>query len=168
MKIHRSWQGIRLRRTQASADPDEPTRPVTLPASWEEAAAAGLAGLAPGDGPASLPIAADAWIKPIAERAAAAGFEDGLCERLHRLLQTRRGAPTESVWRGTPDANPGFVLNLPAFANHHGEFDVAGFAEAVQTAVATLYFAVPTSARISVSMAGAMSRLHESCTASET
>ena len=24
MKIHRSWQGIRLRRTQASADPDEP------------------------------------------------------------------------------------------------------------------------------------------------
>ena len=43
MKIHRSWHGVRLRRTDAGADPDEPARAVTIPASWEDSAAAGLA-----------------------------------------------------------------------------------------------------------------------------
>ena len=45
------WRGVRMRRTSAGADPDEPARLITLPAAWDDAAAAGLAELAPGTGP---------------------------------------------------------------------------------------------------------------------
>lgn len=153
MKIHRSWHGVRLRRVSASADPDEPARAITIPASWEDSAAAGLAALAPGSGPATLPAAAEAWIRPVADKAIAAGLEPSFADRLHWLLQLRRGAPTESVWQRRPDPNPGFVLNLPAFLDSAGMFDCAAFAEAAETAVLTLSFATPASARLSVSMA---------------
>lgn len=153
MKIHRSWHGVRLRRLSAAADPDEAARAITLPASWDDAAAAGLAALAPGVGAASLPVAADAWIRPVADKAAKAGMEPSFGDRLHWLLQLRRGAPTGSVWQLRPDPNPGFVLNLPAFIDNAGLFDCAAFAEAVETAVLTLSFAAPASARLSVSMA---------------
>ena len=152
MKIHRSWHGVRLRRLSASADPDEATRAITLPAAWDDAAAAGLAALAPGAGPVSLPVVAEAWIRPIADKAAQAGMEPSFGDRLHWLLQLRRGAPTASVWQRRPDPNPGFVLNLPAFIDNAGLFDCAAFAEAVETAVLTLSFAAPASARLSVSM----------------
>jgi ribonucleoside-diphosphate reductase alpha chain len=153
MKIHRSWHGVRLRRLSASADPEEASRAIALPAAWDDAAAAGLAALAPGSGAASLPVAADAWIRPVADKAAKAGMDPSFGDRLHWLLQLRRGAPTESVWQLRPDSNPGFVLNLPAFIDSAGLFDCAAFAEAVETAVLTLSFAAPASARLSVSVA---------------
>ena len=153
MKIHRSWHGVRLRRLSASADPDEPLRAVTVPASWDDAAAGGLAALTPGSGPTTLPAAADHWIRVVADKAAQAGLDPSFADRLHWLLQLRRGAPTESVWQLRPDPNPGFVLNLPAFLDSAGLFDCAAFAEAVETAVLTLSFAAPTSARLSVGMA---------------
>ena len=153
MKIHRSWHGVRLRRTEAGTDPDEPARAITLPASWEESAAAGLAALAPGNGPVGLPAAAEAWIRLVSEKAANAGLELAFADRLHWLLQLRRGAPSESVWQGLPTPNPGFVLNLPAFIDSAGLFDSGAFAEAVETALITLSFAAPASARLSVSMA---------------
>ena len=83
-----------MRRVVAGADPDAPPRQVTLPAAWDDAAAAALAELAPGDGPVVLATAADAWIRPIAERALRAGLETPLAERLHRLLLLRHGAPS--------------------------------------------------------------------------
>ena len=153
MKIHRSWPGVRLRRTDAGAEPDEPARAVTIPASWEDSAAAGLAALAPGHGPAALPAAAEAWIRPVAERACKAGMEPSFADRLHWLLQLRRGAPTDSVWQGLPTPNPGFVLNLPAFLDSAGLCDAGAFAEAVETAVVALSYAAPASARLSVTMA---------------
>jgi ribonucleoside-diphosphate reductase alpha chain len=153
MKIHSSWHGVRMRRVTIGAEPDEAMRVVTLPASWEDSAAAGLAGLAPGSGPSVLAQAAEAWIRPVAERAAAAGLDSQLAERLHWLLQLRRGAPTESVWRGADGHTPGFVLNLPGFIDGAGLFDSAAFAEAVDTAVLALSFAAPNSARLAVSMA---------------
>ncbi len=142
-----------MRRTTAAADPDQPTRSVTLPASWEDTAATGLAGLAPGCGPVSLATAAEAWIRPIAEQAIQAGLTPELGERLHWLLQLRRGAPAMSVWQGRHEPNPGFVLNLPAFIDSAGLFDAAAFAEAADTAVLALSFAAPDSARLAVSMA---------------
>lgn len=153
MKTHRSWHGVRMRRTSAGANPDEPVRAVTLPAVWEDSAAAGLAGLAPGTGPVTLATAAEAWIRPVAERAVRAGLEPALADKLHWLLQLRRGAPTGSVWQGLPTPVPGFVLNLPSFIDAVGLFDAAAFAEAVETAVLALSFAAPDSARLAVSMA---------------
>jgi hypothetical protein len=153
MKIHRSWHGVRMRRTAAGADPDESPRSITLPTAWDETAAAALAALAPGKGPVTLVAAAQAWIDPIATRASAAGIGIPLADRLHRLLLLRRGAPTEAIWQGRADDAPGFVLNLPAFMDSAGQFDAADFAEATETAVLALSFAAPSTRDIDVGLA---------------
>ncbi|HEY1934627.1 MAG TPA: TSCPD domain-containing protein [Acetobacteraceae bacterium] len=140
-----------MRRTLAGADPDAPQRRVTLPASWDDTAAAALAALAPGDGPVSLAEAARAWIGPVADAARNAGIGLPLEDRLHRLLLLRRGAPDEAIWLGQETAAPRFVLNLPAFLDD-GVFDAAGFAAAVETAVFALSLACGSS-RIAVGMA---------------
>lgn len=142
-----------MRRTEASPDPDTASRPVTLPASWDDSAAAALAALVPGTGPVTLAAAANAWIAPIADAATSAGCDVPLADRLHRLLLLRRGAPTEAVWQGIADDAPGFVLNLPAFLDSDGQLDVADFAEAIETAVIALNFAAPSVRDIDVGMA---------------
>jgi hypothetical protein len=142
-----------MRRTEASADPDSAVRAVTLPASWDDTAAAALAALVPGKEPVTLAGAAQAWITPIAAAATAAGFDLAVADRLHRLLLLRRGAPGEAVWRLRAEDGPGFVLNLPAFLDSDGVFDFADFAEAVETAVIALSFAAPGVRDIDVGMA---------------
>ncbi len=151
-KHHPAWHGVRMRRTLARAEPDMLQRAVTVPAAWDEAAAEALAALAPGDGPVALTAAADAWIVPIADAASQAGYSPALADRLRRLLLLRRGAPEDSIWQGRDTAIPCFVLNLPAFLDA-GSFESAAFAEAVETAVATLTFAAPDSLRLAVGMA---------------
>ena len=148
------WQGVRLRRI-AAADPDGagPPRAVAIPAAWPDSAALALAELAPGVGAISLPAAAEAWIRPVAERARRAGIEAPLDTELHQLLLACRGAPGASVWAGTAAACPGFVLNLPAF--HHPEhgFDLAGFAQAARLAGTALTLADPAAPALGVGMA---------------
>ncbi len=147
----RDWQGVRMRRVIAG--PEEAERLVTLPASWEDAAAAALAELAPGAGAVTLAQAADAWIRPLAERARRAGIEMPLAARLHRLLRTRRGAPRMETWRGESSPCPGFVLNLREFHDAADGLDLAGFAEAAETAVVALTLACPGAAELAVGMA---------------
>ena len=142
-----------MRRTEASPDPDAPPRPVSLPASWDDSAAAALAGLARHPGPVTLAAAAQAWIAPIAAAAATAGFDIPLADRLHRLLLLRRAAPTEAVWRLDAEDSPGFVLNLPAFLDSDAQLDLADLAEAVETAVIALRFAAPLARDISIGIA---------------
>ena len=145
-----------MRRTEASPDPDGSPRPVTLPASWDDPAAAALAALGmAGSNKDSVTLAgaAQAWIGPIAAAAAEGGVEIPLADRLHRLLLLRRGAPTEAVWRLEAGDGPGFVLNLPAFLDADGQLDLADMAEAVETAVITLSFAAPQVRDIDVGMA---------------
>ncbi|MFL5281004.1 MAG: TSCPD domain-containing protein, partial [Rhodopila sp.] len=146
-----------MRRTEAAPDPDSVPRAVTLPASWDDSAAAALAALAAGNGPVSLAAAAQAWIDPIAAAATAAGLDIPhsipLADRLHRLLLRRQGAPTEAVWRRQAEDGPGFVLNLPAFLDSDGQLDLAGFAQAVETAVVALSFAAPEARDIDIGMA---------------
>jgi hypothetical protein len=153
-KNHRSWQGVRMRRADAGADPDAPPRSVTIPAAWDDTAAEALAALAPVSHSAvTLACAAQAWIAPAASHAQAAGLDLPLEDRLHRLLLLRRGAPTEAVWQGRTADAPGFVLNLPAFLDAAGVFDAADFAEAAETAVLTLSMEAPGARRIGVGMA---------------
>ncbi|HVY14257.1 MAG TPA: TSCPD domain-containing protein [Rhodopila sp.] len=126
---------------------------MTLPASWDDSAAAALAALGPGKGPVTLATAAHAWIAPIAAAAQQAGLDLPLADRLHRLLLLRRAAPTEPVWHGEAPDGPGFVLNLPAFLDSDGQFDAADFAEAIETAVTALSLAAPRVRDIDVGMA---------------
>ena len=132
----RIWRGTRMRDTAAGTDPDADPRPVTLPASWDDRAAQALAALTPG--PAHLPRAADAWIRPVAARARAQGYP-ALADALHTLLLHRQAAPTAPVWCGAVAAGPGgFVLNLPAFHDGTHGFDTDAFAHAVTVAATAL------------------------------
>ena len=139
-----------MRETEVGADPDAPPRALTLPAAWDDRAAAALAALAPGDGRTTLPRAADTWIRPVALRARDAG-DPALAGRLHALLLHRRAAPTTPIWTGVwsgPNspgsatsahgAPPGFVLNLPAFLDGATGFDVPAFVDAIRTAATAL------------------------------
>ena len=133
---------MRMRETEAGADPDAPPRPLTLPAAWDDRAAAALSALAPGEGRATLPRAADGWIRPVATRAREAG-DPALADRLHALLLHRRAAPTMPVWNGATGAPPGFVLNLPCFLDGATGFDVPAFTEAIRTAATALRLGDP-------------------------
>ena len=154
MKISKPWQGVRLRKALAAPNPDldAPVRAVALPVGWDDRAAAALAALAPGEGPASLATAAGAWIAPVAERARRAGLEEPLADRLHTLLLTRRGAPGPALWRGEPGPLV-FTLALPAFHEPGQGFDLAGFTEAIDTAALTLALHAPGERRIGIGLA---------------
>ncbi len=152
-KTHPTWHGVRTRRVLAARDPDAAPRSVTLPASWDDAAACGLADLAPGEGPAVLAALADGWIDRVAAAAVVAGVEPSLADRLHRMLLLRRGAPGAEIWQGRPAAVPGFVLNLVGFLDAECGFDTTGFAEAVETAVMVLSLLAPQAERLAVGMA---------------
>jgi ribonucleoside-diphosphate reductase alpha chain len=153
MKIPSRWQGVRMRRTLAGTDPDAPPRLITLPSSWDEAAASALAALAPGSGPIRLALAAEAWIRPLALSAVKAGLALPLADRLHSLLLTRRGAPDAGIWRNAPAPVPGFVLNLAAFHEPGTGFALAAFSEAVETAVLALALARPDATRLALRIA---------------
>jgi hypothetical protein len=137
------WAGVALRRMRAQADPDAAPRSVALPAAWEEEAAAALAALAPGAGAVSLPGLAGGWIGRLVAQGRRLALLDeagaaALAGALHALVLRRRGAPGASTWRNEPKAEPRFVLNLPAFLDDAGGFDIPGYIEAVGTAVRAL------------------------------
>jgi ribonucleoside-diphosphate reductase alpha chain len=149
MRVHRIWHGTRTRRIEIGADPDQPLRQVTLPAAWEDHAAAALAVLAPGVGPVTLPGAAALW---------AASLGPELEKRVLRLLLLRRAAPTEAAWAGRAADDPGFILNLPAFLTSDGQFDVEALSTAVETAMEALTMLAPTARDLAIGMAD-LSRL---------
>ena len=140
-----------MRDTAAGADPDAPLRPLSLPAAWDDRAAAALATLAPGEGRATLPRAAESWIRPLATRAQQAG-DPALADRLHALLLHRQAAPTEPVWghMGAAADLPGFVLNLPAFHDGARGFDAPAFSAAVSTAATALRLGYPAGQRFAL------------------
>lgn len=117
-----------MRRVHAGADPDAPTRVVTLPADWDDAAAAALAGLAPGQAGVSLAQAATRLISTLANDPAAA---PDLAARLVLLLLRRAACPGTSVWQGSRLEPAVFTLNLAAFVEPGCGFDEAGFTAAI-------------------------------------
>ena len=149
MRVHRIWHGTRMRRLMIGADPDSPPRMVTLPAAWEDTAAAALAALAPGDGAVSLAEAAARWT---------ASLGQDLEKRILRLLLLRRAAQTEAVWSGRAADDPGFVLNPPAFLTSDGQFDVEAFGAAAATAMEALTVLAPAARDLAIGIAD-LSRL---------
>lgn len=137
------WAGLALRRTRVGADPDSPPRRVALPATWDEEAAAAIAGLAPGHGPVLFPRLAEGWIRRVIAlgkrlgRIEDAAEAEALAAALRALLLARRGAPGVEVWHHRKQETR-FVLNLPAFLDAEGGFDAAAYAAAVGVAVRVL------------------------------
>ena len=119
-------------------------RTVTLPAAWEDGAAAALAALAPGDGPSAGGAARSLVRQPWAWTWKSGCFGCCCC------VAPRRPRPT---WSGRAAEDPGFVLNLPAFLTSDGHFDVEAFAAAVETAVEALVVLAPAARRFVVGMA---------------
>ncbi len=165
MRANRVWQGVRMRRIETGADPDEAVRTVSLPTAWEPGAACGLAGLVEGGGAVDLRAAAEAWIRPLGEPAADPallplwrGTEEAqevprLADRLHAMLLHRQGAPVRAVWTGRAADDPRFVLNLAAFLNSAVGFDAGAFGLAVEAAVLALGMAVTEPCRVEVGIA---------------
>ncbi len=122
----RLWDGVRMRRCLAAADADGPPRQVTLPAAWDDAAAAGLAMLAPGAGAIELASLAEAWLAPLAARGGLA-----LAAEMQTLLLEQRAALAEPAWTGGGSAT-GVRVNLAAFAPG----DTARLLDAAEVAVA--------------------------------
>jgi hypothetical protein len=147
--IDKSWHGIRQAVFEVRGDPDEPEPAVKLPAAWGHHAAAALAAVFPERRTIDITAAADAWIAPIAERAAETGISETMAADLHALLAARRGAPAAAIWRGEAGA-PGFVLNPNSFSDDAGGFDVAAFGAAVELAVTVLTLAVPSAHRLAI------------------
>jgi ribonucleoside-diphosphate reductase alpha chain len=139
----KSWHGIRQSVFTAQADPDSPAAEVKLPVSWGGKAADALAALLPEQNALDIAQAAEAWIAPIAARAASIGVSATMAADLHGLLATRRGAPGAAIWRGEPAEMLSFVLNPNAFLDAGLAFDVARFGDAVALAVTALTLAEP-------------------------
>jgi hypothetical protein len=148
----RLWQGVRMRQVAASPDPDSAPRVVTLPATWDDAAAEALAALAPGEGSVSLAAAAAAWLGLVAQRSRAEGAGT-LAIELQRLLRLRRMAPSAPLWRLEMQA-PGFVLNAAAFFDPAAGFDVAGFGEASALAARACRLLDPGASAYGIGFAG--------------
>jgi ribonucleoside-diphosphate reductase alpha chain len=148
-----SWRGIRMRRLEIGADPDAKPEPAVIPVTWPEQSAAGLVALRATPRLIEASAAAAAWIDPIAARAIAAGAEPDIARILHELIISRRAAPSSGLWRGTPEAIPGFIFNVSQFLDDAQQFDTEGFGEAVETAVFALSLANPTAQRLALGMA---------------
>jgi hypothetical protein len=78
---------------------------------------------------------AEGWITRALTRGLKAGVGTPvealqLAEGWRALVLTRRAAPGAESWRGESRGEPRFVLNLPAFLEPEGGFDLEGYAEA--------------------------------------
>ena len=134
-RVAAHWNGVRMRRVAAGADPDAARRAVTLPVDWDDAAASALAELAPGQAGVALAQAAARWIAPLAD---APGAGPELAARLSLLLLRRAACPDLQVWQLRHPDRPAFVLNLAAFARPGEGFDLDGMVAATDTLLEAL------------------------------
>ncbi|MBB2156169.1 vitamin B12-dependent ribonucleotide reductase [Gluconacetobacter diazotrophicus] len=127
MTARSHWNGVRMRTTQAAADPDDALRAVTLPVDWDDEAAAALARMAPGRGTVRLAAEAARWVDDLAVGPLAAQARSLSC-----LLMMRQAAPTESLWTGQHDRRPGFIVNLAGFVQPGSGFLADDFVAALR------------------------------------
>ncbi len=148
----RWWQGVRLRRVEAAADPDAPACIVTLPAAWDDAAAVAACVLA---GPGAIVGAvvgfcglADTWLAPLAARAGSS-----LAERAQALLLRQMGAPEGSAWGAGGPAGR-YRLNVSGLAAGAATVDEALLAETIRDVAALLGALWPEESRRTLVLTG--------------
>ncbi len=154
-----------MRQVAARADPDQPPRVVTLPATWDDRAAEALAALVPGENAISLAGVSSVWISLVASRArlapdilpgtgrGRAAVDDDIALSLQTLLKQRRAAPNAAIWRSDLGA-PGFRLNAAAFHEPGGSFDVEGFGQAAAISAKACRLLAPSAARYEIGLTG--------------
>ncbi len=147
-RTDKSWHGIKLATFDAAADPDAPPVMVTLPAAWGQKAADALAALLPGKRMLHIVEAADVWISPIAARAAAAGLDEDIAGKLHRLIAQHRASPSANIWRNRAAGQPGFVFNPSAYLDEDNTLDTAQLGCDVRLAVTAATLAAPSEHRL--------------------
>jgi ribonucleoside-diphosphate reductase alpha chain len=158
MRTSKAWHGVRLRWVEAAGDPDARPVRVQLPASWDDAAAAAIAAIAPGARMVALPDLAESWMTRAAQLADEAGlFSRGSCvTALHDLLIRQRASPGQAVWQNArvpgQDA-PRFIFNLPAFLDPGVGFDCDAFRDAVEIATVVLTVLRPDARRLALGFA---------------
>ncbi|GAA5264946.1 ribonucleoside-diphosphate reductase alpha chain [Acidiphilium sp. MT5] len=147
------WHGVRLATLTLEASEDGPgLARAVIPASWPDRCAAGLLELCPPRGakPVRVIEAAMGWIAPLMAQGAHVGLDAAV---LHAALRDRCGAPSAGVWRGEPEAVPGFVLNLPQFIDDEGGFDAPRFGAVAEAAVLALALSAPHAVELAVGVA---------------
>jgi len=153
-RIDKSWHGIRQADFCGQADPDASSTAVTSPAAWGQGAADALGAMLPNRRRLNLIEAAEAWIAPIAARAATIGVAPDISADLHALLAARRGAPASGIWRNNAAEPPAFVFNIAAFFDDAGAFATAAFSDAVQLAVTAMTLTAPAAPRLAIGFTG--------------
>jgi ribonucleoside-diphosphate reductase alpha chain len=156
MRTTKAWHGVRLREVEAAAEIDEASRRVILPATWDDAAAAALAALAPPRGPVALPSLAESWTVDAARASErrSSGTGSDVAARLHQALACRRAAPTSPTWLSTSAVEaPGFVFNLAGYLDPISGFDEVTFARDVALAVEMLTLLSPAASRLALGIA---------------
>ncbi|MDE8344923.1 MAG: TSCPD domain-containing protein [Acidocella sp.] len=147
-RTDKSWHGIKQSTFMAQADPDAADITVKLPAAWGQNAADALASMLPDRTAIDIAAAAQAWIGPIAARAATAGISPEIGPDLHRLVAARRAAPGASIWQNRASRVPEFIFNPNGFLDESGGFDIAGLGAAVRLAVTALTLSAPAAHRL--------------------
>lgn len=150
ISVNKSWHGIKLSTFDAAADPDSPPVLVSLPASWGQKSADALAAILPGKRMLNIAEAAEAWIAPIAARAAAAGLDQPIADDLHHMLAMHRASPSANVWRNRAAGQPGFLFNPSAYLDEAGIFHITALGLDVQAAVTALTLAAPAEHRLRI------------------
>ncbi len=148
-----------MRQVAARSDPDQPSRIVTLPVSWDDRAAEALAALVPGEGAVSVAAASSVWLTLVASRARRAGMSAQQAETvavgLHALLRQRQAAPNPAIWACEVEAGaPGFRLNAAGFHDAARGFDVAGFGEAAFLVTRACMLLAPDADTFEIGLAG--------------
>lgn len=149
-RTDKSWHGIKQFAFAGQADPDTAPVSVKLPAAWGQDAADALAAMLPDRGALDIAAAANAWIAPIAARAATAGIAPDIAPALHSLLAARQACPGAAIWQNRASPAPEFIFNPNAFLDDSGGFDIAGLGDAVRLAVTALTLGAPASHRLSL------------------
>ncbi len=145
-----------MRQVAAQADPDQPARLVTLPASWDDGAAEALAALVPGTGAVNIAAASSVWVGLLATRARQAGQTDAIAASLLLLLQRRQVAGNAAIWNeafGAAGA-PGFRINAAGFHQTGGGYDVAAFAQAAGLAARACRLLSPAAPQYEIGLTG--------------
>lgn len=142
MTITDTIKTIPLRAARVSVEPDAgPLITVTLPVTWDDAAARALLELSLTQAPLGLGDAISPWLSSIesstgnAEEDRAKGAQRSVA--FLELLLQRRVAPMAPFWQGQNDRQAGFVINVAAFC-HSGIFDGHGFVAALRLICETL------------------------------
>jgi hypothetical protein len=152
------WHGVRLATVTIDASEDGPKlAQAVIPASWPDYCAAGLLEICPPKGAAPVRVidAAKGWIAPLIAQSARLGLNVAGLDAavLHAALRDRCGAPSAGIWRGKPEAVPGFVLNLPQFIDDQGALDSQRFGAVAEAAVLALALSAPHATELAVGVA---------------